>query len=201
MLFSRLALATGLLTVNVAALLDKPSLWPNLNFLGEQLSNLPATSSQVTAWAGSSISQVCRDRAVSEGVDPSTMKQYSVALGDVSSFFPTHFQVSLFVLYFFTETTNYSQCSVVWYICQEAGSPNDINLVAATWAKVPVRMRQWVNELVILKNTGSAYALAYNIVFKGTDNSLGLMIHESTHCVDFGVCNALSATCFVRNSG
>ena len=75
--------ALGLSATNVAATLDHPALWPNLDFIAGTLGTLPAPSVKVSAWTNGAISKGCRDRAIADGKSPANMKQYSITYGDV----------------------------------------------------------------------------------------------------------------------
>ncbi|KAH8889465.1 hypothetical protein GQ53DRAFT_869876 [Thozetella sp. PMI_491] len=154
-----LALLVGMFTGNVAATLAHPALWPDLNFLGGVINSLPAASVSISQWGSNEISQGCRARIIADGKNPTNFKQYSVKLGD---------------------------CSLEWYICQENGSPTSIDTLATNFARVPVRMRQWVNNVVNYNSGGGAYAYGSDIAFYGADTTTGTMIHECTHTVDFG---------------
>ena len=60
-------------------------MWSNLDFIAGSLGTLPAPSVKVSAWTSGNMSKGCRDRALADGKDPTTMKQYTVTLGDVST--------------------------------------------------------------------------------------------------------------------
>ncbi|KAH8884136.1 hypothetical protein GQ53DRAFT_811071 [Thozetella sp. PMI_491] len=159
MRYSNVALPVGMLASNVAALLAHPALWPNLDFIAPTLGTLPATSVSISQWGSNEMSKGCRDRVVADGKSPTNFKQYSVKLGD---------------------------CSQEWYICQENGAPLSINDLAQNFARLPVRMRQWVNNVVHYNSGGGAYAYGSDVAFFGGSTGTAVMIHEATHTVDFG---------------
>ena len=81
----------------------------------------------------------------------------------------------------------FSQCAQEWHICQENGASPSIESVFWAYARVPVRMRQWTNNIIHYKDGNDAYMRAYNVVVKGAAASTGTLIHEVMHSVDRGV--------------
>lgn len=66
------------------ALLDKPALWPDLSKFTQPLSDgLPRQAQVVTAWPAGTISKLCRDNIVRDGLDPTTFLTYSISFNDV----------------------------------------------------------------------------------------------------------------------
>ncbi|KAH8888964.1 hypothetical protein GQ53DRAFT_825734 [Thozetella sp. PMI_491] len=151
------ALPFGLFAANVAAILDHPALWSNLDFIAPTLDGLPAAGLDITAWNNGLMSKGCRDRAVADGKDPTGFTQYTIKLSD---------------------------CSQEWYLCQQNGAAEAVIAVAANFARLPVRMRQWVNDVVHYAGGSGAYAIGNHIVLNGPSASTAVMIHEATHCVD-----------------
>ena len=73
-------------------------------------------------------------------------------------------------------------------MCQEATNPpKSITEVATNFGRVPVRMRQWTNNVVHYNSGSGAYAIGSDVVFFGNSATTAVMVHEATHCVDGGV--------------
>jgi hypothetical protein len=77
------------------------------------------------------------------------------------------------------------QCSDPWLVCRHKEAPNDISAIAETFGRVPVRIRDWVRQILVLPGGNSAFAVNGNVAFFGTtDENVDVVIHESAHCLD-----------------
>ncbi|KAL8641232.1 MAG: hypothetical protein Q9228_001931 [Teloschistes exilis] len=85
-----------------------------------------------------------------------------------------------------TVTIKYDDCSAPWILCYHKNSNGPITDLINTFARVPVRTRQFVRHVVTLPATsGHAYNDGGDIaMFGDTINNINVYIHESAHSLD-----------------
>lgn len=83
-----------------------------------------------------------------------------------------------------------------WVFCREDGAQPSLDALVNTVARVPVGMRQFVGDIVHFAGGGGATAWQSSIVHVSgnTANSVGVFIHEASHCVDGAVSFILPPT-------
>ncbi|KAL3476730.1 hypothetical protein BJX99DRAFT_227225 [Aspergillus californicus] len=152
-------IALSALALTQAQSLDKPALTDDLDYLLEgNAANLPTVNSQIAVWESGWIPKDCKD--IAEGEDL-TATDFEV------------FQVQ------------YDDCDDPWLICRHTEAESDIFTVAETFGKLPVRIRDWVRQILVLPGANSAFAVNGNVAFFGTTGgNVDVMIHESAHGLD-----------------
>ncbi|KAL4999355.1 hypothetical protein BDV10DRAFT_57806 [Aspergillus recurvatus] len=157
--FFTLSTASALFLTLARAELDKPALTPNLDYLLEGNANsLPTVNSQIAVWASGYIPKDCQDLGSDEGYDASEFEVYEVT---------------------------YDDCSDPWLFCRQKDVEVDITTAAETFSKLPVKIRDWVRQILLLPGADSAFAINGNVAFFGTTGSnIDVMIHESAHGLD-----------------
>ncbi|CEL06014.1 hypothetical protein ASPCAL07126 [Aspergillus calidoustus] len=152
-------LSTLSLAALASAQLDKPALTSNLDYLLEgNTANLPTTSHSIAIWSQGWIPKDCKDLGEGEDLDATDFEIYQVS---------------------------YDDCSDPWLVCRHKEAPNDISAIAETFGRVPVKIRDWVRQILVLPGGNSAFAVNGNVAFFGTtDENVDVVIHESAHCLD-----------------
>ncbi|KAL2868793.1 uncharacterized protein BJX67DRAFT_349204 [Aspergillus lucknowensis] len=150
--------------LSVAALasaqeLDKPALTSNLDYLLEgNTDNLPSVGHSVASWEAGWIPQDCKDLGEGEDLAATDFEVYEVT---------------------------YDDCADPWLVCRHKEAPNDISAIAETFGRVPVKIRDWVRQILVLPGANSAFATNGNLAFFGTtDENVDVVIHESGHNLD-----------------
>ncbi|KAL4989483.1 hypothetical protein BDW68DRAFT_67172 [Aspergillus falconensis] len=154
-----LSAASALFLTLARAELDKPALTSNLDYLLEGNANsLPTVDSQIAVWASGYIPKDCQDLGSGEGYDASEFEVYEVT---------------------------YDDCSDPWLFCRHRDVEVDIATAAETFSKLPVKVRDWVRQILLMPGANSAFAINGNVAFFGTTGSnVDVMIHESAHGLD-----------------
>ncbi|KAL2815859.1 hypothetical protein BDW59DRAFT_166594 [Aspergillus cavernicola] len=155
----KLLSALSALALAQAQSLDKPALTSDLDYLLEgNAANLPTVNSQIAVWEAGWIPADCKD--IAEGQDL-TATDFEI------------FQVQ------------YDDCDDAWLVCRHKEASNDIFTVADTFGKLPVRIRDWVRQVLVLPGANSAFAVNGNVAFFGTTGqNVDVMIHEAAHGLD-----------------
>ncbi|KAH8895567.1 hypothetical protein GQ53DRAFT_820390 [Thozetella sp. PMI_491] len=154
-------LATLVLPNAALALLDKPALWPNLDFLKSGLASvLPGHSHTVAQFQDGWIANACKERAIAEGYDPWKFKTYVVT---------------------------YDDCGVEWLMCRHENAAIPLETFLVQFGKVPVHMRQAVKAIMLGRESTKYGAYAYGdmLVMFGSPTNVAVYIHEATHAVDW----------------
>ncbi|KAL4776969.1 hypothetical protein BDW60DRAFT_175171 [Aspergillus nidulans var. acristatus] len=151
--------ASALFLALARAELDKPALTPDLDYLLEGNANsLPTVNSQIAAWPSGYIPKDCQDLGSGEGYNASEFEVYEVT---------------------------YDDCADPWLFCRHKDVEVDIATAAETFSKLPVKVRDWVRQIVLMPGANSAFAINGNVAFFGTTGgNVDVMIHESAHGLD-----------------
>ncbi|KAL4822056.1 hypothetical protein BDW67DRAFT_7134 [Aspergillus spinulosporus] len=151
--------ASALFLTLARAELDKPALTPDLDYLLEGNSNsLPTVNSQIAVWPSGYIPNDCQDLGSGEGYNASEFEVYEVT---------------------------YDDCADPWLFCRHKDVEVDIATAAETFSKLPVKVRDWVRQILLMPGANSAFAINGNVAFFGTTGSnVDVMIHESAHGLD-----------------
>ncbi|KAL9581547.1 MAG: hypothetical protein Q9212_003833 [Teloschistes hypoglaucus] len=151
----------ALFVVSVASQrLTKPPLQPNLDNLKQGfLNNLGVVQSTRSGFQAGYIPANCKKIVQREGFNPADIQ---------------------------TVTIKYNDCSAPWILCYHKNSNGPIDDLINTFARVPVRTRQFVRHVVTLPATsGHAYNDGGDIaMFGDTINNINVYIHESAHSLD-----------------
>ncbi|KAL4916034.1 hypothetical protein BDW62DRAFT_187069 [Aspergillus aurantiobrunneus] len=155
----KLVSALSALALANAQSLDKPALTDDLDYLKEgNTNNLPTVNSQIAIWAAGYIPQDCKDLGEGEDLSAADFEVYQV---------------------------QYDDCSDPWLFCRHKDVETDIQTAANTFSQLPVRMRDWVRQILLMPGANSAFAIDGNIAFFGTSGeNVDVMIHETGHCTD-----------------
>ncbi|KAL4785302.1 hypothetical protein BJX76DRAFT_356179 [Aspergillus varians] len=79
----------------------------------------------------------------------------------------------------------YDDCSDPWLFCRHKDVEVDIFTAAETFSKLPVRVRDWVRQILLLPGATSAFAINGNVAFFGTTGeNVNVMIHQAAHGLD-----------------
>ncbi|KAL2829044.1 hypothetical protein BJY01DRAFT_228166 [Aspergillus pseudoustus] len=142
-----------------AATLDKPALTSNLDYLLDgNTAALPTTAHSIAIWSAGWIPQDCKDLGEGEDLSATDFEVYQIT---------------------------YEDCGDPWLVCRHKEAPNDIFAIAETFGRVPVSIRDWVRQILVLPGGNSAFATNGNVAFFGTtDENVDVVIHESGHCLD-----------------
>ncbi|RDW70674.1 uncharacterized protein DSM5745_08185 [Aspergillus mulundensis] len=153
------AAASALFLTFARAQLDKPALTSNLDYLLEgNANNLPTVNRQIAIWASGYIPKDCQDLGAGEGYDASEFEVYEVT---------------------------YDDCADPWLFCRHKDVETTIETAAETFSKLPVKVRDWVRQILLLPGADSAFAINGNVAFFGsTGGNVDVMIHESAHGLD-----------------
>ncbi|KAL6237117.1 hypothetical protein BDW75DRAFT_238578 [Aspergillus navahoensis] len=151
--------ASALFLTLAHAELDKPALTSNLDYLLDGNANsLPTVNSQIAVWASGYIPKDCQDLGSDEGYDASEFEVYEVT---------------------------YDDCGDPWLFCRHKDVKIDIATAAETFSKLPVKIRDWVRQILLLPGADSAFAINGNVAFFGaTGRNIDVMVHESAHGLD-----------------
>ncbi|KAL4763439.1 uncharacterized protein BDW70DRAFT_131740 [Aspergillus foveolatus] len=139
--------------------LDKPALTSDLDYLLEgNTNNLPTVNSQIAVWPSGYIPKDCQDLGSGEGYNANEFEVYEVT---------------------------YDDCADPWLFCRHKDVEVDIATAAETFSKLPVKVRDWVRQILLMPGANSAFAINGNVAFFGTTGSnVDVMIHESAHGLD-----------------
>lgn len=76
-----------------------------------------------------------------------------------------------------------------WVVCREDGASPSLEGLLDKFSRVPIGMRQFVGDVVHFSGGGGASAWQNSIVHMSgnTANSVGVWLHEASHCVDGAV--------------
>ncbi|KAL4791404.1 hypothetical protein BDV19DRAFT_370550 [Aspergillus venezuelensis] len=153
------ALLSASLALTTAQELEKPALTSNLDYLLDGNANsLPAVTHQASLWPSGSIPQDCKDLGEGEGHSASDFEVYDVTFDD---------------------------CADPWLFCRHKEVEVDIDTAAETFSKIPVAMRDWVRQVLLLPGGNSAFAINGNVAFIGTTGeNVDVMLHETGHGID-----------------
>ncbi|KAL5332412.1 hypothetical protein BJX70DRAFT_407634 [Aspergillus crustosus] len=139
--------------------LDKPALSSNLDYLLEgNEANLPTVASQISQWEAGSIPKDCKDLGEGEDLSAADFEVYDVT---------------------------YDDCSDPWLICRHKDAEPAIADVADTFGRLPVKIRDWVRQVLVIPGGNSAFAINGNVAFIGTTGTnIDVVIHEAAHGLD-----------------
>jgi len=162
-LLTALMLTAGFFSSFTVALLDKPALHLDLDYLesGSE-NNLHPVQSSIQQWGAGWIPKDCYDIAKSYKFDPKDVQTFNV---------------------------KYTDCSEAWTLCYHKNSPNTLIHIIDLFGRVPVRMRSYVRHVITLPAQQTwAFESNQNIAVFGLHNVSGLdvMLHETGHALDFG---------------
>ncbi|CBF89557.1 hypothetical protein AN0402.2 [Aspergillus nidulans FGSC A4] len=151
--------ASALFLTLARAELDKPALTSDLDYLLEgNANNLPTVNSHIAVWPSGYIPKDCQDLGSGEGYNASDFEVYEVT---------------------------YDDCADPWLFCRHRDVEVDIATAAETFSKLPVKVRDWVRQILLMPGANSAFAINGNVAFFGTTGSnVDVMIHESAHGLD-----------------
>lgn len=155
----KLVSALSALALVQAQELDKPALTDDLDYLKEGNTNaLPIRTSTISQWPAGSIPKDCKDLAEGEDKSAADMEVYEV---------------------------KYSDCHDPWLFCRHKEVEVDIEKAAETFSRVPLRMRDWVRQVLLFPGANSAFAIDGNVAFFGTTSeNVDVMLHETGHGID-----------------
>ncbi|KAL4884501.1 hypothetical protein BJY04DRAFT_182616 [Aspergillus karnatakaensis] len=151
--------ALSALALAQAQQLEKPALTSNLDYLLDgNAANLPEVASQISQWEAGFIPKDCKDLGEGEGLNAADFEVYDVT---------------------------YDDCSDPWLICRHKDAEPVIADVANTFGKLPVKIRDWVRQVLVVPGGNSAFAINGNVAFIGTTGTnVDVMIHEAAHGLD-----------------
>ncbi|KAL4928509.1 uncharacterized protein BDV17DRAFT_263605, partial [Aspergillus undulatus] len=76
-------------------------------------------------------------------------------------------------------------CADPWLFCRHKEVEVPIETAAETFSKVPVRIRDWVRQVLLFPGGNSAFAINGNVAFIGTTSeNIDVMLHEAGHGLD-----------------
>ncbi|KAL6899960.1 hypothetical protein GGI43DRAFT_405924 [Trichoderma evansii] len=144
------------------ATLDKPVIQPNfpgggLASLGPGLlSNLAITSSTSDVWGAGWIPADCKSLVQGAGLSPFDVTPFNIHLSD---------------------------CSQTWTFCRHKDSPLSQTDIINLFARVPVRMRDFIRHFVFIPGATSAGSNGDNTLMVGSVD-ITVFLHEIGHSLD-----------------
>jgi hypothetical protein len=167
--------ALSALALAQAQQLEKPALSSNLDYLLEgNTANLPSIASQISIWEAGHIPKDCKDLGEGESLSAADFEVYNVQYDDVRLPYALFYSIA-----------NNRQCSDPWIICRHKDAEPVIADVAETFGKLPVKVRDWVRQVLVIPGGNSAFAINGNVAFIGTTGTnVDVVIHEAAHGLD-----------------
>ncbi|KAL8697307.1 MAG: hypothetical protein Q9224_002384 [Gallowayella concinna] len=157
---STITFGLGLFASLACAVLDKPPLRENLDYLKDKLSeNFPIPQRDVNKWGDGWIPQFCLDKVRENGLNPEDISTYNIKYGD---------------------------CDMAWVLCVHKNSRIRIEKLADIFGQVPVGARSYIRHVLSIPDKfGNAGNGGDNIVLKEIgDDGLEVLIHEIGHSLD-----------------